>query len=171
MQTGDRLPGRARKSPESGLHAHAEHRGDLGAGGATLVSRLANELLAQVSGDPVDAAIGSASAICVPARRPEQRLRQALTVTPIVTVAPGYPPHYGMLHIWRLAMPDDRVERPTPPVSARPTKPADIIERGWDLVDTTPPPQAQATPPSPPPTSAPAVPSSGTADDGSSGSE
>lgn len=41
--------------------------------------------------------------------------------------------------------------RPAPPV-----KPPDVIEKGWDLVDPTPPPKAEASPPTPPPTSAPA---------------
>lgn len=38
----------------------------------------------------------------------------------------------------------------------RPQRPPTAAEKGWDLVDPTPPPKAQASPPSPPSTSAPA---------------
>jgi hypothetical protein len=33
-------------------------------------------------------------------------------------------------------------ETTTAPTRARPAQPPDVIEKGWDLVDPTPPPQA-----------------------------
>jgi hypothetical protein len=47
------------------------------------------------------------------------------------------------------------IETTAMPPPDRPTKPSDVIEKGWNLVDPTPPPQAQAPPPDPPPTAAP----------------
>lgn len=48
---------------------------------------------------------------------------------------------------------EDKSAKPAP---TRPSKPPDVFEKGWDLVDPTPPPKAQASPPSPPPTASPA---------------
>jgi hypothetical protein len=50
----------------------------------------------------------------------------------------------------------DVIETTAVPPPDRPAKPGDVIEKGWNLVDPTPPPQAQAPPPDPPPTAAPA---------------
>jgi hypothetical protein len=56
-------------------------------------------------------------------------------------------------------MSEDKQERPSETADApppeRPTKPADIIEKGWDLVDPAPPPKADAPLVDPAPTSPP----------------
>jgi len=62
--------------------------------------------------------------------------------------------------------PAETTEAPRP---APPAKPPDVIEKGWDLVDPTPPPKAQVSPPSPPPTSAPSEPAGGDGDPVGSG--
>lgn len=38
---------------------------------------------------------------------------------------------------------------------SRPTERPDVIHKGWDLVDTAPPPRSEASPASPPATSGP----------------
>jgi hypothetical protein len=67
-------------------------------------------------------------------------------------------------------MGDDESIRPTETTAAnpptRPVEPPEVFEKGWDLVDPTPPPKAQASPQSPPSTSAPAEHEPGGGDDG-----
>jgi hypothetical protein len=53
---------------------------------------------------------------------------------------------------------------------SRPTERPDVIEKGWDLVDTVPPPKSEASPASPPATSGPQDPPSDDSHGNGSGS-